>query len=153
MYSASGPTGGRHPALRSESERLIHQDRRDTAASDRLVDNQEVIYTAGNAVGLPGPQVLERKAVLIDAAQSGVQIGDDLLTTDNEDDVTRSGDDWTELAPAGRRNQQRALPRHRVDAAHDPIGRRGELTHLTALHLAVHLIQTRAKRLIQPGSL
>src|SRR3984893_18078384 len=40
-----------------------------------------------------------------------------------------------------------------MDAAHDPIGCRGELTHLTALHFAIHLIQTRAKRLVQPGSL
>src|SRR5712671_2839423 len=128
MYSASCPTCRRHPALRSEPEQRIHQDRRDTAGSDRLVDNQEVIYSAGNAVGLPGPQVLERKAVLVDASQSSGEIGDDLLTTDNEDDVTRSGDDWTELASAGRRDQQRALPRHRVDAAHDPIGRGGELT-------------------------
>src|SRR2546423_5118335 len=96
----------RHPALRSEPELLIHQDCRDTAGCDRLVDNQEVIYAAGNAVGLPGPQVLKRKAVLVDASQSGVEIGDDLLTTDNEDDVTRSADDWTELAPAGRRDQK-----------------------------------------------
>src|SRR5256886_7948784 len=106
MYSASCPTCRRHRAPRSEPELLIHQDRRDTAGSDRLVDNQEVIYTAGNAVGLPGPQVLKRKAVLVDASQPSVEIGDDLLTTDNEDDVTRSGDDWTELAPAGRRDQK-----------------------------------------------
>src|ERR1700692_2617770 len=106
MYSSSSPTCWWHRALRSEPELLVHQDRRDPAGSDRLVDNQEVIYSAGNAVGLPGPQVLERKAVLVDASQSGVEIGDDLLTTDNEDDVTGSGDDWTELAPAGRRDQQ-----------------------------------------------
>ena len=76
---------------------LIDQDRRDPAGSDRLVDDQKVIYAAGNAVGLPGSQVLKWKAVLVDASQSGVEIGDDLLATDDEDDVTRSGDDWTEL--------------------------------------------------------
>src|SRR6266704_2295319 len=112
MYSGSCPTCRRHPALRSEPELLIHQDRRDPAGSDRLVDNQQVVYSAGNAVGLPGPQVLKRKAVLVDAAQSGVEIGDDLLTTDNEDDVTRSRHDWTELAPAGRRDHKRAALRH-----------------------------------------
>jgi hypothetical protein len=80
MYSTSFATCRRHPALRSEPELLVHQDRRDTAGSDRLVNNQEVIYSAGNAVGLPGPQVLKRKAVLVDASQSGVEIGDDLLT-------------------------------------------------------------------------
>src|ERR1700694_5359959 len=106
MCSASCPACRRQPAPRSEPELLIHQDRRDTAGSDRLVDNQKVIYSAGNSVGLPGPQVLKRKAVLVDASQSGVEIRDDLLTTDNEDDVTRSGDDWTELTPAGPRAQQ-----------------------------------------------
>jgi hypothetical protein len=94
------------PRPRSEPKRLVHQDRRDTAGSDRLIDDQEVIYSAGNAVGLPGSQVFKGKAVLVDASQSGVEIGDDLLTTDNEDDVTSSGDDWTELAPAGRRDQK-----------------------------------------------
>src|ERR1700687_3237794 len=106
MYSASCPACRRQPAPRSEPELLVHQDRRDTAGNDRLGDNQDVIYSAGNAVGLPGPQVLKRKAVLVDASQSGVEIGDDLLTTDNEDDVTRSGDDRTELAPAGRGDQE-----------------------------------------------
>jgi hypothetical protein len=67
--------------------------------------------------------------------------------------VTRSGDDWTKLAPAGRCHQKRALLRHGVDTAHDSIGCRGELTHLTALHLAIHLRETRTKRLIQPGPL
>src|SRR6202011_3137338 len=121
MYSASCPACRRQPAPRSEPELLVHQDRRDTAGSDRLVDNQEVIYSAGNAVGLPGPQVLKRKAVLVDASQSGVEIRDNLLTTDNKDDVTGSGDDWPELAPAGRRDQKRPLLGHGVDAADDPI--------------------------------
>ena len=96
----------RHLGLRSEAELLIHQDRRDTAGSDRLVDNQEVVYSAANAVGLPRPLVLKRKAVLVDASQPGVEIGDNFLTTDDEEDVPRSGDDWTELAPAGRRDQK-----------------------------------------------
>src|ERR1700730_1939905 len=126
MYSASCPACRRQPAPLSEPELLVNHDRRDPAGSDRLVDNQDVIYSAGNAVGLPGPHVLKRKAVLVDASQSGVEIVDNLLTTDNEDDVTRSGDDWTELAPAGRRNQKRALLRDGVDTAHDPIGCRGE---------------------------
>src|SRR2546423_1593751 len=103
MYSASCPPCRRQPAPRSEPELLVHQDRRDPAGSDRVVDDQQVIYTAGNAVGLPGPQVLQRKAVLVNASQSRVEIGDDLLATDNQDGVPRSGDDWTELAPAGRR--------------------------------------------------
>src|SRR3989442_13641500 len=104
MYSASRATCRRHP--RCDQNPSCSFTRIAVIRPGAIVDNQEVIYSAGNAVGLPGPQVLKRKAVLVDASQSGVEIGDDLLTTDNEDDVTRSGDDWTELAAAGRRDQK-----------------------------------------------
>src|SRR5713226_2493754 len=90
----------------SEAERLIHQDRRQSAGNDRFVDDQEVVDSAGNAVGLPGTQVLKRKAVLVDPSQSGIEVSDDLLTTNNEYDVTRPGNDWPELAPAGGREEQ-----------------------------------------------
>src|SRR5262249_23023182 len=118
-----------------------------------LVDDQEVIYAAGNAVGLPSPQVLKRKAVLVDAPKPCVEIGHNLLTADNEYDVPRSGRDWTELASAGRRDQQSSFLRDSVHAADDPVGRGGELTHLPALHFAIHLVETWAQRLIQPGPL
>jgi hypothetical protein len=84
---------------RSEAELRVHQNRCDTACSDRLVDNQDVIYSTWNAVGLPGPEALKRKAVLVDAAESGVEIGYDLLTADNQDDMTCPGDDWASWLP------------------------------------------------------
>ena len=40
-----------------------------------------------------------------------------------------------------------------MDAPDDPIGRSGQLAHLTALHFAIHLVETGAKRLIPSGSL
>ena len=39
-----------------------------------------------------------------------------------------------------------------MDTPDDPIGRSGELAHLTTLHFAIHLIETGAKRLILPRS-
>jgi hypothetical protein len=39
----------------------------------------------------PGPQVLKTKAVLVDAPQSGVEVGDDLLPADDEYDGDLSG--------------------------------------------------------------
>ncbi len=55
---------------RSEPEPFIHQDHGDAAGDDRLVDDKEIIYSAGHPVSLPGPQVLKRKAVLVDSSQS-----------------------------------------------------------------------------------
>ena len=77
--------------LGSEPKRLIHQDDGDSAGGDRLVDDEDVIHSAGNAVGQPGPPILKRKAVLVDASQSRDEIGNDLLRTDDEYYVTRSG--------------------------------------------------------------
>ena len=63
----------------SEPERLVHQDGGDTSRSDGVVDDKETIHSAGNPVSLAGPGVFRREAVLIDASQPGVQIGDDLF--------------------------------------------------------------------------
>jgi hypothetical protein len=39
-----------------------------------------------------------------------------------------------------------------VDAPDDPIGRSGQLPHLTTLHFAIHLVEAGAKRLVLSGS-
>ena len=87
-------------------ERFIHQDHGDSPASHRLVDHQEVVDAAGDAVGQPGPTIFEWKAVLVDASQPCVEIGNDLLRTDDKEYVTRSGSNRTELAAAGRRHKK-----------------------------------------------
>jgi hypothetical protein len=69
--------------LRSEPKRFIHQDRSDPARSHRPVDDED-ISLAENAVGLPGPPILKRKAVLVNASQSCVEIANDLLRTDDK---------------------------------------------------------------------
>jgi hypothetical protein len=40
-----------------------------------------------------------------------------------------------------------------VNAADDPIGRRGEPAHFTRLHLAIHPVETRAKGLVAARAL
>ena len=40
-----------------------------------------------------------------------------------------------------------------MNAADDPIGRRGKLTQFTPLHLAIHPIETRAQGLVAAGAL
>jgi hypothetical protein len=46
--------------LGSEPKRFVHQDCGDPARGERLVDDEDVIHSAGNAVGLPGPPILKR---------------------------------------------------------------------------------------------
>ncbi len=139
--------------LGSEPERFIHQDYGYPAGGHCLVDDQDGIYSTGNAVGLPGPPILKRKAVVVEASQSCIEIGNNLLGTDDQDHVTRPGSDRAELAPARGGNEKRTLLRQGVDTSDDPIRRSGELTHLTTLHFPIHLVETGAKRLILSGSL
>jgi hypothetical protein len=80
--------------LGSEPERFVHQDCGDPAGGDCLVDDEDVVRSAGNAVGLPGSPILERKAVLVDASQSRVEIGHDLWVQSNK---VAEGDGVTDL--------------------------------------------------------
>jgi len=97
----------------------------------------------------PGAAVFEREAILVYPAQSRRDIGDDLLPADDENHVAGAGDQRTELAAARRRDQHGPFRGDRVNAPDDEIRRGGELPHLAPLHLAVHLVQTRAKGLVQ----
>ena len=92
--------------LGSEPKRFIHQYCGDPAGGDRLVDDEDGIHSARNAVGLPGPAILKREAVFVDASQSCVEIGNDLLRADDQYHMTCPGSDRTELAPAGGRNKE-----------------------------------------------
>jgi predicted DsbA family dithiol-disulfide isomerase len=56
---------------RSEAEALADDDRGDPPGGDHLVDNEDVVHPAGHSVDPPGPGILERVAVLIDAPHSG----------------------------------------------------------------------------------
>ena len=78
----------------------MDQDCRDPAGRDHFVDDENCIYSAGNAVGLSGPVILKRKAVLVDASQSGVEIRNNLLRTNDQYHMTCSRSDRTELTPA-----------------------------------------------------
>jgi hypothetical protein len=53
----------------------MHQDRCDPPGGDRLVDDDNVVHAAGHSIGLPGPPILEREAILIDPLQPGIEIG------------------------------------------------------------------------------
>src|SRR2546423_9014356 len=117
------------------------------------VDDKDVVHTARHAVCAARPLVLERQAVLIDAAKPGVEVSDDLLASDHENDVLGSRYQRAQLAAAGRGDEQRSVLRHGMHAADHILGGRGEHTHLVLLHLPIHLVQTQTKRLVASRAL
>ncbi len=76
--------------LRLEADHLINQDRGDSTRRSHVVDDENVVHSARDAVGLPGAAVLEREAILVDPSQSSSEVGDDLLTAYNKNHVTRT---------------------------------------------------------------
>ena len=72
----------------SEAECLNHQDRGDSTRCSHVVDDENVVHSARDAVGLPGAAVLEREAILVDPSQSSSEVGDDLLTAYHKNDVS-----------------------------------------------------------------
>ena len=60
------------------------------SASDHLVDDEDVVDPAGHSVGSPGPGILEREAVFVDAPHPGCDVADDLLGADDEDHLSRT---------------------------------------------------------------
>ena len=79
-------------------------------------------------------------------------VRDDLLAADDENHVAGTGHERTKLAPTRGRDQDRAFLGHRVRASDDEVRRGGEVAHLARLHLTVHLVEPRTKRLVQARS-
>ena len=116
---------GRSPILRvsaSKPKRLVDEDGGNPVNRDRVVDDQNVVDSAGNAIRLSCPPVLEWERVFEDSPDPGIEVGDDLLTSDNEDDVFGSRHDGTQLASTGGRNEQRSSLGQGVHASDDVIG-------------------------------
>src|SRR5436853_3787076 len=150
---ASSPGSGRRSLLGLEPERLIHEDNGDATRIDLAIDDQDLVHAAVNAVCLLGTGVLERKRVLLDAAQAFLEISHDLLGPGHEDDVSGARDIRTELTTAHRGGYQRPGLRDRVDAAQHVVGGGAQPTDLVGLRLAVHAPDERTKRLIAAGLL
>ena len=89
----------------SKPKRLVDEDGGNSISRDRVVDDQNVVDSAGNAIRLSCPPVLEWERVFEDSPDPGIEVGNDLLTSDNEDDVFGSRHDGTQLASTRGRNE------------------------------------------------
>jgi NAD(P)-dependent dehydrogenase (short-subunit alcohol dehydrogenase family) len=76
---STGPYSGSSNRLNLEAECLVNQDRGDSTWRGHVVDDENVVHSARDAVSLPGAAVLEGEAILVDASQSNSEAGDDLL--------------------------------------------------------------------------
>jgi hypothetical protein len=69
----------RPAAWSSESKPFTNKDRGDSARLYYAIDDQDVVYAAWYAISAASSIVLEWKAVLINASEACVDVGNDLL--------------------------------------------------------------------------
>src|SRR5712691_282447 len=139
--------------LALEAEDLVNEDDGDAAGRELAVDDEDLVNAAVHAIRRLGASILEREDVLVDAAETLLEVGHDLLRPHDEDQSPRTGDVGAELAATGRGREQRSTLGDRMHAAEHDVGRRGEAADLVGLCLAIHTPDSRPERLVAPGFL
>src|SRR2546428_9014939 len=136
-----------------EAEDLVNEDDGDAARRELAVDDQDLVNAAVHAIRRVGAGTLEREDVLVDATETLLEVGHDLLRPPDEDQSPRTGDVGAELAAAGRDREQRSTLGDRMHAAEHDVGGRGETADLVGLCLAIHAPDSRPERLVATGFL
>src|SRR4051794_31875928 len=73
------------PAL--EPEGLIDEDHGEAVGDDLAIDDEDLVHRAVDAVRLLRASILHRERVLVDPAQSFIEVRHDLLRPHDEDDA------------------------------------------------------------------
>src|SRR5947208_3170521 len=134
-----------------ETEHLVDQHHGDPPRGDLPVDDENLVHRAAHAIGRLGAGVFELIRVFVDAEETFLEVGHDLLRPDDENDSSGAADIRPELAAAHGSREQRPGLSDRVDAAQHDIGRSPEAANLVGLGLAVHAPDARAERRIATG--
>src|ERR1700694_3384617 len=108
----------------SVTEFLPNQDRRDSMGNRLAKDDQNFADPAAHSVPPLRLRVHHRIAVLADAAQALVQVGNNLLSPDHPDDPFRSIRIRAKLAAGLGRDDCDSVLGHCVDAAEHVVGTR-----------------------------
>src|SRR3989442_14759180 len=119
----SGGHGGFLRLLALEAEDLVNEDDRDAAGHELAVDDEDLVNAAVHAIRRLGAGILEREDVLVDAAETLLEVGHDLLRPYDEDQSPRTGGVGAELAATKRGREQRSTLGHRMHAAEHHVGR------------------------------
>src|SRR5438874_9368212 len=83
-----------------EAEHLVDQHHRDAPRGDLPIDNENLVHRAADAIRRLGAGVFERVGVLVDSAQTLLEVGHDLLRPDDENDPSGTADIRPEPAAA-----------------------------------------------------
>src|SRR2546421_12095360 len=95
--------------LRSEAQDLVNEDDGDAAGHELAVDDEDLVNAAVHAIRRLGAGILKREDVLVDAAETLLEIGHDLLRPHDEDQSPRTGGAGAELSATGRGREQRSI--------------------------------------------
>src|SRR6266487_2966237 len=131
----SGIPGSLLAAL--EPEGLVDEDDGEAIGDYLAIDDEDLVDGAMDAVRRLRASVLQRERVLVDPAQSFLEVRHDLLRPHDEDDSPGAAGVRSELTAAHRGRQQRSGLGDRVDAAEHHIRRRGQAADLVGLGVAV----------------
>src|SRR5207245_11047204 len=102
------------------------------------VDDEDFVNAAVHAIRRLGAGILEREDVLVDAAETLLEVGHDLLRPHDEDHSSRTVDVGAELAATGRGREKRSTLGDRMHAAEHDVGRCGKAPDLARLCRAIH---------------
>src|SRR3989442_11362368 len=133
-----------------EAEDLVNEDDGDAAGHELAVDDQDLVDAAVHAIRRLGTGILEREDVLVDAAETLLEVGHDLLRPDDEDQSPRTGGVGAELAATGRGREQRSILGDGMHAAEHDVWRCSEAADLVGLCLAIHAPDSRPDALAPP---
>src|SRR5438067_9342527 len=134
-----------------ETEHLVDQHHGDPPRGDLSVDNENLVHRAAHAIRSLGAGVFEPIRILVDAEETFLEVGHDLLRPDDENYSSGATDIRPELAAAHGRREQRPGLSDRVDAPEHDIRRRAEAANLVGLRLAIHAPDPRTERRVATG--
>src|SRR5207247_10594664 len=118
----------------------------DAARHELAVDDEDLVYATVHTIRRLGARVLEREDILVDATETLLEVGHDLLRPHDEDHSSRTGDVGAELAATGRGREQRSTLGDRMHAAEHDVGGRGEAADLVGLRRAIQAPDSRPAR-------
>src|SRR5207247_3102445 len=151
-FDLDGHRGSLH-LLALEAENLVNEDDGDAAGHDLAVDDEDLVNAAVHTIRRLGAGILEREDVLVDAAETLLEVGHDLLRPHDEDESLRTGAVGAERAATKRGREQRSTLGDRMHAAEHDVGRGGEAADLVGLCLAIHAPDSWPERLVATGVL
>src|SRR5437879_9642278 len=83
-FGLGGHRGFLH-RLALEAEDLVNEDDDDATGHELAVDDEDFVNAAVHAIRRLGTGILEREDVLVDAAETLLEVGHDLLRSHDED--------------------------------------------------------------------